>query len=438
MCNISVVIRSGVIRMKTYRKRIADVMLKRKLEGKGAVLIEGPKWCGKTTTAEQLAGSILYMDDPEKIDQNIAMSQLSPKRLLKGATPRLIDEWQLAPKLWDAIRFEVDHRGEPGQFILTGSAVPASTNEITHSGTGRFSWLTMRPMSLYESGDSTGEVSLKELFEGNPEFDGESSLNIERLAFLVCRGGWPQAIEMRDEIALDQATDYYEAVVHSDINRADNVHKNPDKVRRFMRSYARNQGSQIPNTVIAQDVSGSDEMSISEETVASYVNALQKIFVIEDMPSWNPNLRSKTAIRSSNTRYFVDPSIAAAALGIGPDDLINDLKTFGFLFETLCIRDLRVYADALNGEVYHYRDKDGQECDAVIHLRNGKYGLVEIKLGGEKLIEEGAKSLKSMAAKIDTDKMSDPSFLMVLTGTGDYAYLRQDGVYVVPIGCLKN
>lgn len=413
-------------------------MLQRKLEGKGAVLIEGPKWCGKTTTAEQLAGSILYMDDPEKIDQNIAMSQLSPKRLLKGATPRLIDEWQLAPKLWDAIRFEVDHRGEPGQFILTGSAVPASTNEITHSGTGRFSWLTMRPMSLYESGDSTGEVSLKELFEGNPEFDGESSLNIERLAFLVCRGGWPQAIEMRDEIALDQATDYYEAVVHSDINRADNVHKNPDKVRRFMRSYARNQGSQIPNTVIAQDVSGSDEMSISEETVASYVNALQKIFVIEDMPSWNPNLRSKTAIRSSNTRYFVDPSIAAAALGIGPDDLINDLKTFGFLFETLCIRDLRVYADALNGEVYHYRDKDGQECDAVIHLRNGKYGLVEIKLGGEKLIEEGAKSLKSMAAKIDTDKMSDPSFLMVLTGTGDYAYLRQDGVCVIPIGCLKN
>lgn len=438
MCNISVVIRSGVIRMKTYRKRIADVMLKRKLEGKGAVLIEGPKWCGKTTTAEQLAGSILYMDDPEKMEQNIAMSQLSPKRLLKGATPRLIDEWQLAPKLWDAIRFEVDHRGEPGQFILTGSAVPASTKEITHSGTGRFSWLTMRPMSLYESGDSTGEVSLKELFEGNPEFDGESSLNIERLAFLVCRGGWPQAIEMRDEIAIDQATDYYDAVVHSDINRADNVHKNPDKVRRFMRSYARNQGSQIPNTVIAQDVSGSDEMSISEETVASYVNALQKIFVIEDMPSWNPNLRSKTAIRSSNTRYFVDPSIAAAALGIGPDDLINDLKTFGFLFETLCIRDLRVYADALNGEVYHYRDKDGQECDAVIHLRNGKYGLVEIKLGGEKLIEEGAKSLKSMAAKIDTDKMSDPSFLMVLTGTGDYAYLRQDGVYVVPIGCLKN
>lgn len=402
------------------------------------MLIEGPKWCGKTTTAEQLAGSILYMDDPEKMDQNIAMSQLSPKRLLKGATPRLIDEWQLAPKLWDAIRFEVDHRGELGQFILTGSAVPASTKEITHSGTGRFSWLTMRPMSLYESGDSTGEVSLKDLFEGNPEFDGESSLNIERLAFLVCRGGWPQAIEMRDEIALDQATDYYEAVVHSDINRADNVHKNPDKVRRFMRSYARNQGSQIPNTVIAQDVSGSDEMSISEETVASYVNALQKIFVIEDMPSWNPNLRSKTAIRSSNTRYFVDPSIAAAALGIGPDDLINDLKTFGFLFETLCIRDLRVYADALNGEVYHYRDKDGQECDAVIHLRNGKYGLVEIKLGGEKLIEEGAKSLKSMAAKIDTDKMSDPSFLMVLTGTGDYAYLRQDGVYVVPIGCLKN
>lgn len=424
--------------MKNYRRRIADDILKRKLEGKGAVLIEGPKWCGKTTTAEQIAASILYMDDPEKKEQNISMADLNPKRLLKGDAPRLIDEWQLAPKLWDAIRFEVDHRGELGQFVLTGSAVPPDTKEIAHSGTGRFTWLTMRPMSLFESGDSTGEVSLKELFAGTSEIDGSSNLNIDRLAFLICRGGWPQAVDMRDEIALDQAIDYFDAVVHSDINRADDIQKNPERVRRLMRSYARNQGGQVPNTVLAQDVSGSDETTISEETVSSYINALRKIFVVEDMPAWNPNLRSKTAIRTSDTRYYIDPSIAAAALGIGPDDLINDLKTFGFLFETLCVRDLRVFADALNGEVYHYRDKSGQECDAVVHLRNGKYGLIEIKLGGDKLIEEGAQSLKSMVSKIDTNKMRAPSFMMVLTGTGDYAYRRHDGVCVVPIGCLRD
>lgn len=423
--------------MKEYRKRIADDILTRKLEGKGAVLIEGPKWCGKTTTAEQIAASILYMDDPEKKEQNISMSELNPKRLLKGETPRLIDEWQLAPKLWDAIRFEVDHRRELGQFLLTGSAVPVDTEEITHSGTGRFTWLTMRPMSLYESGDSTGDVSLKDLFENNT-VDGESDMTIDRLAFLACRGGWPQAIDMRDDIALDQARDYYDAVVRSDINRADNIQKNAEKVRRLMRSYARNQGSQVPNTVLARDVSANDEESMSKETVATYLNALRKIFVVEDMPAWNPNLRSKTAIRSSDTRYYVDPSIAAAALGISPNDLINDLNTFGFIFETLCIRDLRVFADALDGQVYHYRDKDGQECDAVIHLRNGQYGLIEIKLGGDKLIEEGAQSLKKMESKIDTDKMKAPSFLMVLTGVGGYAYRRKDGVCVVPIGCLRH
>ncbi len=424
--------------MKKYRKRIADDILKRKLEGKGAVLIEGPKWCGKTTTAEQLAASIIYMDEPEKKEQNVMMSELNPRRLLKGEVPRLIDEWQLAPKLWDAIRFEVDHRDEVGQFVLTGSAVPVDTKDVTHSGTGRFTWLTMRPMSLYESGESTGEVSLKDLFHGIEEVEGSSHISIDYLAFLVCRGGWPQAVDMRDEIALDQAVDYYDAVVRSDINRADNVQKNPERVKRLMRSYARNQGSQVPNTVIAQDIATNDEFSMNEETVASYVNALRKIFVVEDMPAWNPNLRSKTAIRSSDTRYYIDPSIATAALGIGPNDLVNDLKTFGFLFETLCVRDLRVFADALNGEVYHYRDKDGQECDAVIHLRNGEYGLIEIKLGGDRLIGEGVESLKAMQAKIDTDKMKAPSFLMVLTGTGDFAYRRQDGVYVVPIGCLKN
>ena len=287
-------------------------------------------------------------------------------------------------------------------------------------------------MTLFESGDSTGEVSLKELFEGNLDVDGSSNIDIDRLAFLICRGGWPKSIGMRDEIALDQAYDYIEAVIHSDINRADNIKKNPDNVRMLMRSYARNQGTQIANTELAKDIQS------NEETIAIYIEALKRIFVVEEMKAWNPNLRSKTAIRSSNTRYYIDPSIAAASLGIGPNDLINDLKTFGFLFETLCVRDLRVFSDAINGEVYHYRDKNGQECDAVIHLRNGKYGLIEIKLGGEKLIEEGVETLKSMKSKIDINKMNTPSFLMVITGIGDYAYQRPDGVLVVPIGCLKN
>lgn len=424
--------------MENYRKRIADSILQRKLEGKGAVLIEGAKWCGKTTTAEQVAASILYMDEPEKKEQNIRMADVNPKRLLAGETPRLIDEWQLAPKLWDAIRFEVDHRRELGQFVLTGSAVPPDTKEITHSGTGRFTWLTMRPMSLYESGDSSGDVSLRELFNTPQSIDGVSRIDLDRLAFLICRGGWPQAIDMRGEIALDQAVDYYDAVVHSDINRADGVNKNPERVKRLMRSLARNQGQQVANTLIAADVEANDGSSLDEETVASYILALKKIFVVEDMPAWNPNLRSKTAIRTTDTRYYVDPSVATAAIGAGPDDLIADLHTMGFLLETLCVRDLRVFADTLGGQVYHYRDKSGLECDAVVHLRNGSYGLIEIKLGGDTLIEEGAGSLKTLKNKLDPEKMKQPSFLMVLTGIGDYAYRREDGVYIVPIGCLKD
>lgn len=424
--------------MEGYKTRIADNILKRKLEGKGAVLIEGPKWCGKTTTAEQIAESIIYMDEPETKAQNTTMAELSPRRLLKGSTPRLIDEWQIAPKLWDAVRFEVDHRKDLGQFILTGSAVPPDTKEVTHSGTGRFTWLTMRPMSLFESGESSGDVSLSEIFNGNTDVDGVSELSIEKLAFVSCRGGWPQSIGMREEIALDQARDYYDAVVKSDINRADGVKKNPERVKRLMKSYARNIGSQVANTVMVADISENDEYRINEETVASYISALKKIFVVEDMPAWNPNLRSKTAVRTSDTRYYVDPSIAAAALQVGPQDLIDDLNTFGFILECLCVRDLRVYADSLDGEVYHYRDKNGLECDAVVHLRNGKYGLIEIKLGGEKLIEEGAKNLMKLKEQIDTNKMKEPSFTMVLTGVGNYAYKRADGVMVVPIGCLKN
>lgn len=424
--------------MKEYKKRIADRILKNKLEGKGAILIEGPKWCGKTTTAEQLASSVLYMDDPQRKDQNIMMSEINPGRLLQGSAPRLIDEWQLAPKLWDAIRFEVDHRKELGQFILTGSAVPPDTQEITHYGTGRFSWLTMRPMSVYESGESTGEVSLRELFNSPETIDGESNIDIEKLAFMVCRGGWPQSVDMKYNVALQQAFDYYDAVVNWDINRADGVQKNKERVKRLMRSYARNQGSQVSISTIRQDIIVNDESDISEDTVSAYLNALRKIFVIEDMPAWNPNLRSKTAIRTSDTRYFIDPSIATASLGIGPKDLINDLKTFGLMFETLCVRDLRVYAEALDGNVYHYRDKENLECDAVVHLRNGTYGLIEIKLGGNKLIEEGAVNLKTLNSKLDTEKMKNPSFLMILVGTGDFAYRRDDGIYVVPVGCLRD
>ena len=424
--------------MKKYRNRVVDSILQEKLEGKGAVLIEGPKWCGKTTTAEQIAKSVLYMDDPQSKEQNINMAALNPKRLLSGETPRLIDEWQIAPKLWDAIRFEVDHRDDLGQFVLTGSAVPPDTKEITHSGTGRFSWLMMRPMSLYESGESTGEVSLSRLFEGKGEVDGESKLDLERIAFLICRGGWPRSIDMRDKIALNQAIDYYDAVVHSDINRADGVEKNPERVKRLMRSLARNQGQQIANTAIAADIAVNDESTINQETVAGYISALKKIFVVEDMPAWNPNLRSKSAIRTSDTRYFVDASIAAAALGIGPNDLINDLNTMGFLFETMCVRDLRVYAEALGGSVYHFRNKAGLECDAVVHLRNGSYGLIEIKLGGEKLIREGVETLTSLTESIDTSKMKEPAFRMILTAADQYAYRREDGICIVPVGCLKD
>ena len=424
--------------MKEYKERIADKSLKRRLQGKGAVLIEGPKWCGKTTTAEQLAESILYMDDPGSIHQNLTLAEIDPKRLLNGKTPRLIDEWQLAPKLWDAVRFEVDHRNDLGQFILTGSSVPASSEHIHHTGTGRFSWLLMRPMSLYESLESTGDVSLSELFNSPDQISGENHLDINKLAFVVCRGGWPRATDLKDEIALDQAFDYYDAVVHSDISKVDGVTRNPERVKRLMRSYARNQGSQATNKLLCDDISANESDNIDTDTVSSYINALKRIFVIEEMEAWNPNLRSKTAIRTSNTRYYIDPSIAAAALGLGPQDLLSDLRTFGLLFETMCIRDLRVFADVLNGNVYHFRDKTDLECDAVIHLRNGSYGLIEIKLGGESLIEEGVATLKKLNGKLDTSKMKKPSFLMILTGIGNYAYRRSDGIYVVPIGCLKD
>lgn len=423
---------------KDYRPRVADRLLERKLRGKGAVLIEGAKWCGKTTTAEQIAQSVFYMSETGKTDQNVQLARMNPKFLLKGENPRLIDEWQMAPEIWDAIRWESDHAGRFGLFILTGSVVPADMSKVFHSGTGRFGWLKMRPMTLWESGNSTGEVSLKSLFDGVEMVEGMCQNDLERMAFFTCRGGWPQAVNMDDDVALDQAFDYVSAVEKRDIQMADGVERDPVMVHRLLRSYARNQGSQASYGTIRADLIANENDSLTEETIGLYIKALKNIFVVEDSLAWSPNLRSKTAVRTSDTHYFTDPSIATAALGIGPADLMNDLDTFGLLFETLCVRDLRVFAEALNGDVYHYRDKNGLECDAVVHLRNGQYGLIEVKLGGDDLIKSGAETLKQLSSKIDTTKMKNPSFLMVITAVGPYAYRRPDGVFVVPLGCLKD
>ena len=425
--------------MSAYKPRIADQMLAARLRRAGAILIEGPKWCGKTTTAEQQASSVLYMADPMRKQQNLQAAKINVKQLLDGDTPRLIDEWQIAPSLWDSIRFEVDHRSGHGHFILTGSSVPPSTDEIMHSGAGRFTKLKMLTMSLFESGDSTGMISLSDLFNSEKKnLSGKSNLDINRLAYLICRGGWPGTLDMSETDALAQAFDYYDVVCDSDISRIDDVQRDPQRVRLLMRSYARHQGTMATIGTILEDLKANETSTLSDNTVYDYIKALKKIFVIEDMPAWNPNLRSKTAIRTSDNHYFIDPSIATAALGAGPNDLLNDLETMGLLFETLAVRDLRVYADALAGKVYHYRDKKGLECDAVVHLRNGSYGLVEIKLGSDTSIDEGVKSLKTLASEIDTTRMKAPSFMMVLTGIGDFGYQRDDGVYVVPVGCLKD
>ena len=424
--------------MKTYRHRIADELLRRKLLGKGAVLVQGPKWCGKTTTAKQHAQSLLDLGDTSELNNALETLQILPKKLLEGDAPRLLDEWQVIPELWDMVRSEVDRRGEMGQFILTGSSVPVDEEKRRHSGTGRFGWIKMRPMSLWESGDSTGKISLFDLFNGQIFEPFECSMELEQLAFLVCRGGWPQASFMEGDLALEQARDYYEAIYKIDIHRVDKVRRSSERTRLLLRSYARNTASATTFSEMCEDIKANDNASITYETISDYVDALKKLFVLEDMPAWNPNLRSKAAIQSSDTRYFVDPSIATSALSLGPKDLINDLKTFGLFFESLAVRDLRTYADALGGELYHFRDSSGLECDAVLHLRNGEYALIEIKLGGKANIDKGAESLLTLAARIDTDKMKAPSFLMVLTGVCQYAYRRPDGVFVVPVGSLKD
>ena len=426
--------------MKNYRSRIMDSLLAKKLQAKGAVLIEGPKWCGKTTTAEEIAASKIMLAKPDIKDHFKSLLEIDSDAALTGDTPMLIDEWQTVPKLWDAVRYTVDHRHAMGQFILTGSAVPnqEAEKEREHSGTGRFAWLTMRPMTLFESGESNGTVSLGELFTAPEKILQKNGLKLSDIAFLICRGGWPIAIGLPEEAALEQAFDYYDAVTKEDVTNVDGIKRSSERVQRLMRAYARHQGTQAPIATLKEDLKNNDTTTLDEDTISSYLDALRKIFVVEDMPAWNPNLRSKTAIRTTDTRYFVDPSIATAALGLGPTDLMNDLNSMGFFFEAMCVRDLRVFAEALNGKVYHYRDKSGLECAAVIHLRNGQYGLIEIKLGGDSLIKEGAETLNELANQIDTTRMKSPAFKMILTATGEYAYRRpEDGIYVVPIGCLR-
>ncbi len=420
---------------ENYLRRISDDKLRILLSAMGAVLIEGPKWCGKTRSAEEVAGSVLYMQDPDTAKANKLIAQTKPSLLLDGETPRLLDEWQVAPELWNAVRFAVDKRRAKGQFILTGSVIPTRTDDM-HTGTGRIARMKMRTMSLYESGDSTGEISLGALFDGYNIMEGHSGLTIEKLALVINRGGWPVVAQETDEkIALTVAADYVEAVANEDISKADEIVKNPDRVKALLRSISRNISSEARTSTILNDLTANDE-SLSQATVDQYVAALKKIFVIEDLPAWSAKLRSKTAIRTTAKRHFADPSIAAASLRATPKRLLSDFNTFGFLFESLCIRDLRVYAESIDGSVYHFRDKSGLEIDAVIQLGDGRWGAAEVKMGAGE-IEDAASNLLKLRKAIDTEKMKEPSFLMVITGT-EYAFQLKNGVVVVPIGCLRN
>jgi len=418
-----------------YFPRIADSKLSFALKAMGAVLIEGPKWCGKTRTAENIAKSVLYMQDPDKYEDNMLKAKTKPSLLLEGETPRLLDEWQEAPVLWNAVRFAIDKRQATGQFILTGSVVPTRTNDM-HSGTGRISRMKMRTMSLYESGESSGDISLSDIFNGRTDMIGKSRITLEQIAYVVTRGGWPAAInEKNEDVAIKKAYDYYEAVVNEDISKIDGIDKSPERVRSLMRSLSRNISSEAGTTTILSDLKANEE-SISQVTVDQYINALKKLFVVDDLPAWSPNLRSKTAIRTTAKRHFTDPSIAATSLRAKPKRLLSEFKTFGFLFESLCIRDLRVYADSNDGNVYHYRDKSGVEIDAIIQLNDGRWGAVEIKMGAG-YIEESAKKLLSFKDNIDTSRMPEPSFLMVLTAT-ETAFQLDNGVWVVPLCSLKD
>ncbi len=413
-----------------YLKRVYDDVLLAQLRASGAVLIEGPKWCGKTTTALQHSGSVLYLANPRDLEQNRLVSELNPGALLAGRTPRLIDEWQVAPKLWDAVRFEVDQRQNTGQFILTGSTTPVDITQLLHSGTGRIARMRMRTMSLYESECPKDVISLRNLFDGSTMPVLRNDYSLEDIAGLLCRGGWPSAARAEQDVGRQQATNYVDSLVEQDMPTSGESTRNPAKVRAFLRSYARSVATATPLINLARDA------DISETTARDYLSTLQQLFVVEELPAWNPNLRSKTAIRTSPVKHFTDPSLAAAALGAGVGSLLSDLNTFGLLFESLCIRDLRALAAGLDGQVYHFRDSSGLECDAVVVLRDGRYGLIEAKLGGETLISEGANSLNKLASRLDTERMPSPSFRLVLTASDSYSLTRPDGVQVAPIGLL--
>jgi predicted AAA+ superfamily ATPase len=420
--------------VKNYLPRICDNLLSKKLRHTGAVLITGPKWCGKTATATVASKSIIFMQDPDRGSAYLKAADVKPSILLEGEVPHLIDEWQMAPVLWDAVRFAVDQRQEMGQFILTGSAVPLD-NSTMHTGTGRISRLRMHTMSLYESQESNGAISLRDLFEGKPFSIATSNLSIEQIAFAICRGGWPASVKIKGNDALELAKDYVEAIIHQDISRVDGVDKNPKRVQLLLRSLARNISTMASNVTIMKDLEG-DEKGITAPTLDVYMNALRRIFVVEDQPAWSPSMRSKTAIRTASKRQFTDPSIASAVLRTTPKGLLEDFNTFGFLFESLCTRDMRIYAQANDGEVFHYRDKSGLESDMIVALNDGRWAAIEVKLGN-KQIDEAAEHLKELACKVDEAKMGKPTFMMVLTG-GEFAYQRPDGVLVVPIGCLKD
>ena len=422
--------------MKKYYPRIVDKILDEALKSAGAVLIEGPKWCGKTWTASNKSKSILYMQDPDTRESNIQAANVKPSLLLHGETPRLIDEWQVAPVLWDSVRHEVDLRGVEGQFILTGSVTPIIDEQVSHTGTGRISRIKMRPMSLFESNESTGEVSLIKIFEQNQFIGSICNLEIEGVAKAIVRGGWPASVTSKPEVASKRAQDYVDSIVQFDVSRVDGTEKNPNKMFALLRSLSRNISTEANYSVIKKDMEGGESESISSPTIQSYLNVLQRLFVVEDLEAWNPSIRSATPLRVSSKRQFVDPSIATAALGINHERLLSDFNTFGYLFESLCIRDLRIYAEALGGKVFHYRDKSGLECDAVVVLRDGRWGAVEIKLGSNEF-EKAAENLRKFSEIIDHKKMNKPSFLMILTGT-KLGYEREDGVLIVPVGCLKD
>ncbi len=415
-----------------YYKRVADIALEEVLSLRGAVLIEGIKWCGKTTSGKHKAQSIIDLSIKKEADRAEALVYEDSDKLFSTDKPILIDEWQKVPAVWDGIRNYVDKHQMPGAFILTGSTSQryASDSLKMHSGVGRIGRMKMLTMSLYESDDSNGEISLSSLFDNPGKIYSDSPHSLLDIAFLAVRGGWPGALNIDKKLSSRQAGLYIDEFVESDIQSVDGHRRSAVKMRKILRSYARLSGSNAPNTAIEKDAG-----DISKNTLADYLKVLDELFITNETAAWKPNLRAGTAVQTSNTRYFTDPSITASVLGAGENDLLSDFETFGFVFETLVIRDLKAYALALGGDVYHYRDSDGLECDAVLHLRNGKYGLIEVKISPTRE-DEGASTLRRLKRKLENSGGKGPDFLLVITATG-YAHKRDDGVYVVPVGCLR-